>query len=261
MAATRTSTLNRKQRKALARRLQSADPGLDVMHPNAAGIDVGNSTHYVAVRPDRDPNPVRRFDCFTADLHRLADWLEQCGVTTVAMQSTGVYWIPLYALRDPGRARPGGVPGERQAHEESARAEKRRAREPVAVEAAHLRFAAQFVSSDRRGSRHPDLLASTWRPRARHQHLHPANAKDADAAAHSARECHQRPERLDRDADRSRDSRWRTGSAGARHAASSRDSRQPRHDRQEPRRDVAAGPPICPPTRSRDVRRVRTTHR
>src|SRR5258707_1454168 len=100
MAATRPSALTRKQRKALTRRLQSADPGLEVMHPNAAGIDVGNSTHYVAVRPDRDPNSVRRFDCFTADLHRLADWLEQCGVTTVAMQSTGVSWIPLYDVLD-----------------------------------------------------------------------------------------------------------------------------------------------------------------
>jgi transposase len=100
MATTRTSELNRKQRRELARRLQSTDPGLEVMHPNAAGIDVGNSSHYVAVRPDRDPNPVRRFDCFTADLHRLADWLEQCGVTTVAMQSTGVYWIPLFEVLD-----------------------------------------------------------------------------------------------------------------------------------------------------------------
>jgi transposase len=54
--------------------------------------------HYVAVRPDRDPQPVRRFECFTADLHRLADWLQQCGVKTVAMQSTGVYWIPLYEI-------------------------------------------------------------------------------------------------------------------------------------------------------------------
>src|SRR6266852_5635084 len=72
----------------------------EVMHPNAAGIDVGNSTHYVAVRPDRDPKPVRRFECFTADLHRLADWLVQCGVTTVALQSTGVYWIPLYEILD-----------------------------------------------------------------------------------------------------------------------------------------------------------------
>jgi transposase len=70
------------------------------MHPNAAGIDVGNSAHYVAVRPDRDPESVRRFDCFTADLHRLADWLQPCGVTTIAMQSTGVYWIPVYEILD-----------------------------------------------------------------------------------------------------------------------------------------------------------------
>src|ERR1700681_1022458 len=98
MATTRTSGLNRKQRRELARRLQAADPGLEVMHPHARGIDVGNSSHYVAVRPDRDPDPVRRFDCFTADLQRLADWLQQCGVTTVAMQSTGVYWIPVYEI-------------------------------------------------------------------------------------------------------------------------------------------------------------------
>jgi transposase len=100
MAAPHPSRLNRKQRHALARQLQSADPGLDIVHPNAAGIDVGNSVHYVAVRPDRDPHPVRRFECFTADLHRLADWLQQCGVTTVALQSTGVYWLPLYDILD-----------------------------------------------------------------------------------------------------------------------------------------------------------------
>ena len=89
---------NRKEKKEWGRRLQSEDPGLEVVHPHAAGIDVGNSTHYVAVRPDRDPEPVRRFECFTADLHRLADWLQSCGVKTVAMQSTGVYWIPLYEI-------------------------------------------------------------------------------------------------------------------------------------------------------------------
>jgi transposase len=100
MAFARTSGLNRKQRHELARRLRSDDPGLEVMHPHAAGIDVGNSAHYVAVRPDRDADSVRRFDCFTADLHRLADWLQHCGVTTVAMQSTGVYWIPLYEILD-----------------------------------------------------------------------------------------------------------------------------------------------------------------
>jgi transposase len=89
---------NRKEKKEWTRRLQSADPGLEVVHPHAAGIDVGNSAHYVAVRPDRDPQPVRRFECFTADLYRLADWLKSCGVNTVAMQSTGVYWVPLYDI-------------------------------------------------------------------------------------------------------------------------------------------------------------------
>jgi len=89
---------NRKERKELARRLRSEDPGLEVVHPCAAGIDVGNEAHYVAVRPDRDLQPVRRFECFTADLHRLGDWLQNCGVKTVALQSTGVYWIPLYDI-------------------------------------------------------------------------------------------------------------------------------------------------------------------
>jgi len=100
MAFPHSSRLNRKQRRELTRRLRADDPGLDVIHPNAAGIDIGNSAHYVAVRPDRDPDPVRRFDCFTADLHRLADWLQHCGVTTVALQSTGVYWLPLYDILD-----------------------------------------------------------------------------------------------------------------------------------------------------------------
>src|ERR1700746_745220 len=86
---------NRKERKELARRLQSEDPGLEGVHPHAAGIDVGNGMHYVAVRPDRDPQPVRRFECFTADLNRLTDWLQQGGAKTGGMQSTGVYWIPL----------------------------------------------------------------------------------------------------------------------------------------------------------------------
>ena len=75
----------RKEKKEWARRLQSKDPGLDVIHPEAAGIDVGNASHYVAVRPDRDTEPVRQFGCFTADLHRLADWLKSCGVRTVAI--------------------------------------------------------------------------------------------------------------------------------------------------------------------------------
>src|SRR5215210_6910409 len=68
------------------------------VHPNAAAIDIGARMHVAAVGPDRDPEPVRTFNTFTDDLHRLADWFEQCGVKTVVMESTGVYWIPIYEI-------------------------------------------------------------------------------------------------------------------------------------------------------------------
>ena len=71
---------------------------LERIQPDAAGIDCGQNSHFVAVPPERDPQPVREFRTFTADLHRLADWLVQCGVKTVAMESTGVFWIPLYEI-------------------------------------------------------------------------------------------------------------------------------------------------------------------
>lgn len=71
---------------------------LTIAHPNAAGIDIGSASHFVAVPPDRDDRPVREFSSFTAELNALADWLEACGVDTVAMESTGVYWIPLFEL-------------------------------------------------------------------------------------------------------------------------------------------------------------------
>lgn len=72
---------------------------LDIVAPRAAGIDVGAAEHWVCV-PGEDGESVRRFGCFTRDLNALADWLASCGVTTVAMESTGVYWIPLYELLD-----------------------------------------------------------------------------------------------------------------------------------------------------------------
>src|ERR1700691_583227 len=87
--------LNRTQRKQLQQRLHTADPGLEVVHADAAGIDVGNESHFVAVPAGRDPQPVREFGPWTADLHRLAEWLKSCGIRTVALQSTGVYWIAL----------------------------------------------------------------------------------------------------------------------------------------------------------------------
>jgi transposase len=71
---------------------------LDIANPNAAGIDVGSASHFVAVPSDRDDEPVREFTSFTEDLERLADWLGACGIDTVAMESTGVYWIPLFEL-------------------------------------------------------------------------------------------------------------------------------------------------------------------
>ena len=75
-------------------------PELRHVHLNAAGIDVGAGSHYVALPPGRDPEgrDVRQFGAFTADLHALAQWLHRCGIETVAMESTGVYWIPLFEL-------------------------------------------------------------------------------------------------------------------------------------------------------------------
>jgi hypothetical protein len=88
--------LTRKQRKELGRQIWSNHRGLDVVHRDAAGIDIASREHYVAVGPDRDPHPVQAFGCFTVELQRLAEWLRACGVKTVAMQSTGVYWVPVY---------------------------------------------------------------------------------------------------------------------------------------------------------------------
>ena len=68
---------------------------------NAAGIDIGSRSHWVSVPDDRDPQPVREFASFTHDLAALATWLEACGIDTVAMESTGVYWIPYGAKKRP----------------------------------------------------------------------------------------------------------------------------------------------------------------
>ncbi len=90
--------MNRKQRREMMRKIQSADLRLEVVHRDAGGIDIGNESHYVAVPPDRDSQPVRRFGCTTAELKAMANWLNQCGICTVAMQSTGVYWIAVYDI-------------------------------------------------------------------------------------------------------------------------------------------------------------------
>lgn len=71
---------------------------LEVVHPDCAGIDVGKRKHYVAVDPSRFEEPVRHYGTFTRDLESMAEWLSACGVRQVAMESTGVYWIPVFEL-------------------------------------------------------------------------------------------------------------------------------------------------------------------
>lgn len=85
-------------KKQLREMKRTGKNGFPLLNPDAAGIDVGAREHYVAVPADRDLQPVRCFGAFTQDLHRLAQWLLQSGIKTVAMESTGVYWIPLYQI-------------------------------------------------------------------------------------------------------------------------------------------------------------------
>ncbi len=86
--------------KARPVRKRSKAPALSIAYPSACGIDIGATSHFVAVPGDRDDEPVREFLSFTADLERLVQWLHECRVTAVAMESTGVYWIPLFEMLD-----------------------------------------------------------------------------------------------------------------------------------------------------------------
>jgi transposase len=72
--------------------------GLKIVHPNAAGLDIALSEIWAAVSPERTNEPVRQFGTYTPDLHSLVDWLKACGVDSVAMESTGVYWVPIYEV-------------------------------------------------------------------------------------------------------------------------------------------------------------------
>ncbi len=89
---------NRRRRRRAPRSATPSPSVLERIQVDVAGIDCGASEHYVAVPADRDPTPVQSFRTFTADLHRLADWLVACRVNSVAMEATGVYWIPVYDI-------------------------------------------------------------------------------------------------------------------------------------------------------------------
>lgn len=88
----------RHNRRHSRRPSPGSPPALPCLNPDVAGIDCGAAEHYVAVPPDRAPQAVQAFSTFTDGLQRLADWLTACRVKSVAMEATGVYWIPLYEL-------------------------------------------------------------------------------------------------------------------------------------------------------------------
>ena len=77
---------------------QAKSLSMPVVHPNAAGVDIGSQFHVVAVSPDRTDEPVKTFKSFTGDLHAMAHWLKFCRIETIAMESTGVYWIPAFEI-------------------------------------------------------------------------------------------------------------------------------------------------------------------
>jgi len=93
---------NNKQKRKNKKHRKVNTSHLEQLNINAAGIDIGAEFHYVAVPNGRDPEgqDVRHFSTFTADLHQLADWLRQCNIDTVAMESTGIYWIPVFEILD-----------------------------------------------------------------------------------------------------------------------------------------------------------------
>jgi transposase len=90
--------MKRKNRRAKDQKVSPFRGDLELIEPDAAAVDVGSRSHWVAVNPQRDPNPVREFGTFTADLMSLVDWLAQCGAKSVVMEATGVYWVSLYEL-------------------------------------------------------------------------------------------------------------------------------------------------------------------
>jgi hypothetical protein len=128
---------SKKKKAALGGRVVEiqASGELNRVNEHAAGIDIGGERHYVAVPPGTTEHPVREFGVFTKDLYSIADWLRECGVKTVAMESTGVYWVALYEVLGAWFQ---GEAGGRAEGEERVRAKVGCARLPVATAAGKL---------------------------------------------------------------------------------------------------------------------------
>jgi hypothetical protein len=159
VSTTPTSSKQRRGVRIVSKTKVPLPPQLKRVNLDAAGIDIGAAEHWAAVPPGRNTEgqDVRRFGAFTGELCALADWLKQCGIQTVAMESTGVYWIPLYELLvergfevllvDARQAK--NVPGRKD----------RCARLPVASGAAYLWIVTRCVSPCR-SSLHPAKLSA-----------------------------------------------------------------------------------------------------
>ena len=83
---------------ATRRKKSAQTQELSILHDHAAGIDIGSTFHVVAISPELDEQPVQTFGTFTQELHRLAEWLVKHKITTVAMESTGVYWVAVFEI-------------------------------------------------------------------------------------------------------------------------------------------------------------------
>jgi hypothetical protein len=160
-----------------------------VLEPNAAGIDVGAREMFVAVPPGRDENPVRVFATFTEDLERLTDWLEQCGVTTVA---AGIHWGVLDStVRDSGTARHPPLFSECPPHEERTRMAHRLARVPMVTVPALGGITAGCISAGAGRLRRADSTAAPERIGRGGQSTRAAHAQGADANERANPSCHQ----------------------------------------------------------------------
>jgi hypothetical protein len=182
--------LNRAERRELGRRVAAGDPGLAIVHGNAGGIDVGNESHFVAVPPDRDENPVREFGCWTQALNEMAGWLTSCRVDTVAVQATGVYWIALYDVLEQHGIR---VVLANAQHTKNVPGRKTDVQEcQCLIEVTHLRAAARFLPpAAGHGIRTHDLaLAGSTRQRCGTRGA--AYAESADEDERAAGQCDQR---------------------------------------------------------------------
>ena len=160
-----------------------------VLEPNAAGIDVGAREMFVAVPPGRDENPVRVFATFTEDLERLTDWLEQCGVTTVALESTGVYWIPIFEILE--TTRHPSLFGQCPPHEERTRTTHRLARVPMVAVPALCRITAGCLSTGAGRLCPADPTATPKRINSGGQSTRAAHAQSVDANESANPPCHQ----------------------------------------------------------------------